>query len=49
VDGLNPGVTAMAPRQLGDLCGRPPKAQRLVELLPAHPTSTPDADDKNAR
>jgi hypothetical protein len=49
VDGLNPGMTAMTPRQLDNLCGRLPKAQRLVELLHAHPTSTPDADDKNAR
>jgi len=49
VDGLKPGMTAMTPRQLDNLCGRLPKAQRLVELLHAHPTSTPDADDKNAR
>ena len=42
VDGLDPGVAAMTPRQLDDLFGGPPQGHGVIELLPAHPISTPD-------
>jgi len=48
VNGLDPGMTAMTPRQLDGLRVRPSHIDRFIELLRTHPTSTPEACDTNA-
>ena len=49
IDELDIGVTAVAARQLGGVPVRLSSADCLIEYPPAHPTSTPETQDRDAR